>query len=120
MSSKRILVVEDELLIALDMQVTLEQFGHDVAVAISADQAMEAMKDSQFDLAILDYHLRDDTVTPLAKALKDIGVPFVICSGTLALEELGSAFADVPYLAKPFTTDGLLSALKEAGRSDIH
>jgi CheY-like chemotaxis protein len=120
MSSKRILVVEDEMIIALDMQLTLEQAGHDVEVATSAHEALEAVQGSQFDLAILDYHLKDDTVTPLAKELQGIGVPFIICSGSMGLEELEGIFSEVPYLAKPFTTDGLLSALDQAGRTDVH
>ena len=116
-ASKRILLVEDEALISLDIETTLAQAGHQVSVAASSADAETILQAAEFDLAIVDFHLRDGTANGLADHLSQLGVPFILCSGAASLEELGSAFVNVQVLPKPFSTDALLGTVATAARS---
>lgn len=113
-TGKRILIVEDEVLIALDMERMLAHQGHAVEVATSVAAADAILATMEFDLAVLDYQLQDGTTIPLAGRLKAMHVPFVICSGTTGLEELADAFRNAPVLAKPFTTETFPNAVTNA------
>lgn len=115
---KRILVVEDEPMIALHIEGTLEDLGHEVRDAATAADAESILAESAIDLAILDYHLQGETSTHLATRLKAQGIPFIICSGTAGLDELGDAFKGARFLAKPFTTEGLLAAVSLTDSED--
>jgi CheY-like chemotaxis protein len=112
--AKRILLVEDEALIALDIEATLQQLGHEVTTVMTTDEAMSKLDSMRFDLAILDYHLKEGDTADLAAHLSQVGLPFVVCSGSTGLEELGAAFANAQFLAKPFSTDGLTTAVANA------
>ena len=99
--SKTILIVEDEMLIALDMETSLVELGHVVKTADSVDSATRILDAGQIDLAILDWHLRDGASEPVAQMLRDRGVPFVLCSGS-SFEALSEVFSGAPFIAKPF------------------
>jgi len=111
-ATKHILIVEDEGLIALDMETTLTDAGYRVSIAASNHQAEEILSASSVDLAIIDFHLQDVTSVGLAKRLDALRVPFIVCSGTAGLAELGEAFGNAHFLPKPFTTDALLSSIQ--------
>jgi len=108
--SKTILVVDDEVLIAIDMQTQLEELGHRVLLAATLDEALALVDRERIDVAIVDWHLRDEISAPLVEMLTQRGVPFVLCSGT-ALEELATLFPATPILTKPFASDHLLEFL---------
>ena len=81
---RKILVVEDEYLIAADLAATLEDVG--VAVvgpAGSVAQALELVEDAggELDAAVLDVNLGGERVYPVADALAARGVPFVFATG---------------------------------------
>jgi DNA-binding NtrC family response regulator len=114
-ASKRILLVEDEPLISLDIESTLTQAGYQVSVAASSADAESILDAAEFDLAIVDFHLRDGTANDLAEHLTRLDVPFVLCSGSARLE-LASAFGSVEVLPKPFSTDALLRTVATAAR----
>lgn len=117
-AGKRILIVEDEVLIALDMESILAEFGHTVEVAASVAEADSILAAKRIDVAVLDYQLQDGTSMPLAGKLRGLHVPFVICSGNSALEDLADAFRNAPVLAKPFSTAAFLDALTTAASRD--
>lgn len=117
-TGKRILIVEDEALIALDMESILAEVGHTVQVATSVAEADSILAAMDVDVAVLDYQLQDGTALPLAGKLQGLRVPFVICSGTTGLEELADAFRNAPVLAKPFSTAAFLDAVTSAARRD--
>lgn len=114
MSRKRILLVEDEPLISLDIEMTLDQLGHEVLAAPTVAEALERMAAGDVDLAILDYHLKEADTTEVAARLRQAGVPFIVCSGSVGLGEVDRAFAGASFLAKPFSTDVLLKAVEDA------
>ncbi len=118
-TSKHILIVEDEALIALDIQSTLEDLGHTTAIASDTAAAEAAIGAGGIDLVILDYHLKNGTTERLAKQLHAGGIPFVVCSGTAGMAELSEVFQDTTFLPKPFTSDGLLKAVSSVARNRI-
>jgi CheY-like chemotaxis protein len=113
----RILVVEDEALIAEDLRETLETAG--CVVVGPCPQVREAVAEAlggRIDGAILDRNLKNQSSEPVAEALRRRGVPFVVVSG-YADTGLPEHFSDVPLLAKPFQRGELIRVLaQEIGR----
>ena len=107
---KHILIVEDEMLIALDIETTLAEYGHTTLTAGTIGAAQEAIRTEQFDLAILDLHLKDGSSIPVAKLLRQKRIPFVLCSGS-TVGELAEVFRDVPYIPKPYYSTELVSVI---------
>ena len=88
------------------------ELGYTVAVeAASIDEALEATRKTDFDLAILDADLKGRSVSPIADALvaRDIRFVFVTGYGDHGLP----AYSDRPTLRKPFQMDALKRALQE-------
>ncbi len=103
----RILVVEDELMIRMLLEDMLGELGHTIAVAAARiDEALEAAKTADFDLAILDVNLNGEPISPVADALVARGVPFVFATG-YGEHGLPGPYRDRPTLKKPFQLEGL-------------
>jgi CheY-like chemotaxis protein len=110
--AKRVLVVEDELMIRLLLEDMLSGLGYTVAAeATRMDEALEASKNADFDLAILDANLNGQPVSPVADALVARGTPFVFATG---YGEMPEPYRDRPTLMKPFQLDGLKQMLQSA------
>ncbi|WP_158215785.1 response regulator [Notoacmeibacter marinus] len=76
---KNVLIVEDEMLIAMDAEDSLESAGHGVAsIARTVRDAMSILQNAKVDAALLDFNLPDGTSAPIAQWLQDHGVPFAI------------------------------------------
>jgi len=111
-TARRILVVEDEPLIAMMLEDFLDMLGHEVAGAADCvGGALTAIDAGGLDAAILDVNLRDgETCWPVADRLVERGIPFVLATG-----DSGNAIAERhrsrPTLSKPFTMDGVKRAL---------
>lgn len=111
---KRILVVEDEIMIQLLLEDMLDELGYTVAAqAARIDQALAAAKTAELDLAILDVNVNGETIAPVADVLAARGVPFVFASG-YGEHGLPAAHRDRPALKKPFQMDGLGRMLERA------
>ncbi|HEX3407625.1 MAG TPA: response regulator [Caulobacteraceae bacterium] len=107
----RLLVVEDEMLVALALEEMLGDFGCVVVdVAGTLDRGLELAEALTLDGAILDINLGGEKVFPVAERLAERGVPFVFCTayGTAALPP---SFAKTPTLAKPYDENRLRSLL---------
>ncbi len=112
--AKRILVVEDELMIRMLLEDMLGELGYTVtAEAARLDEALEAAKTADFDLAILDVNLDGQPVLPVADALVARGMPFVFATG-YGERGLPESYRDRPMLKKPFQMDGLKRMLQNA------
>src|SRR5258708_13874639 len=84
--AKRILVVEDEVMIRMLLEDMLGELGYTVAAeAARIDEALEATKNADFDLAILDANLNGQPVSPVADALVAPGTPFFFATGSADL-----------------------------------
>src|SRR5688572_3078139 len=111
MAATRILVVEDEFLIALDIASVLEQAGL-VVVGPSATvaDALEELGRGEVHGALLDASLPGQPVSGIADALKAKGIPFAFVTG-YGREQLPSAYREMPLIRKPFTGADLLAAI---------
>ena len=110
----RILVVEDELMIRMLLEDMLGELGYTVAAAAAnMNEALEAAKNADFDLAILDVNLNGEPVSPVADALVARGVPFVFATG-YGEHGLPEPYRGRPTLKKPFQLEGLEQMLLSA------
>jgi len=112
--AKRVLIVEDELMIRMLLEDMLSELGYSIAAETGRiDEALEAAKTAEFDLAILDVNLNGQTIAPVAEALVARGMPFVFATG-YGERGLPEAYRDRPTLKKPFQMDGLSRTLQSA------
>lgn len=107
MSRTKVLVVEDEPLIAIDIETVLESLGCDIVgpTAFLAEAFDLATRES-FDCAILDVNVRGGPITPVAQLLNERGIPVLITTG-YSDWALAEALTNVPRLQKPYTTEQL-------------
>ncbi|WP_112310412.1 response regulator [Pseudogemmobacter bohemicus] len=109
----RVLLVEDEPLIAMELSDVIEDAGAKVVkVAASLDEAMVAARTLDIDMALLDGNLRGAPVDVVAHTLRLRGVPFCFISG-YSREQLPRDFQDAPLLTKPVEQDKLLQVMLE-------
>ena len=107
----RILVVEDDVLLAMDLEMLLERAGcRVIGPAASVDAAIRLLAHQQADGAVLDVNLGSETAFPVADLLADRGIPFVWLSGHSA-EMIPSRHSDRPLVGKPYVGEALLAAL---------
>jgi CheY-like chemotaxis protein len=112
--AKRILVVEDELMIRMLLEDLLGELGYTVAAeAARIEEALDAAKNADFDIAILDVNLNGQPISPVADALVARGMPFVFATG-YGERGLPEPYRDRPTLKKPFQMDGLKQMLQIA------
>jgi CheY-like chemotaxis protein len=110
----RVLLVEDEAMIAMLVEDMLEDLGHDLAaVATRLEEALALSRSEAFDLAILDLNLGGVLTYPVADALRDKGVPFIFATG-YGSSGLKDTYADLPTLQKPFNQEALGHAITAA------
>jgi DNA-binding response OmpR family regulator len=109
-----ILIVEDEPLIAMMLEDFLLTLGHEVrATCESVGEALKAVQQEDFDVAILDISLKGENVWPVAAELRDRDIPFVLASGG-HVDPPPAEFAGVPMIDKPYTIDRVTPALEAA------
>ncbi len=119
-SGKRVLVVEDEFLVALGLEDNLRSLGCIViGPAQSLASAMQMAAREQVDAALLDVNLAGEAVYPAAAILAERGIPFLFCSGyTGGAGRMPAAFTDVPRVAKPYTSKAIAEALGDLLATD--
>ena len=116
LSGYEVLLVEDELLIALDLQLTMEDEGAMVELADGVATGLSALarrlaKGAPPHVALLDVRLGDGEVFPVADRLAAEGVPIVFHSGHAQSAELAASYPQAVMLSKPAPTDRLIAAL---------
>jgi len=111
LAGKRVLVVEDEMLVSMLVEDMLSDFGCSVVgPAPDLDEAMSLASTADIDAALLDVNLAGKPIFPVADALKARGVPFAFASGYGAAGVEGD-HAGAPVLQKPFRQSDLERAL---------
>ncbi len=106
----RLLVVEDEMLLAMLLQDILEELGCIVVKAGRLAKAVEMAETNAFDGAILDVNLAGEEVYPVAKILKRRSIPFIFATG-YQREIVPAEYRDLPVLAKPYLPENVEKAL---------
>ena len=108
----RILIVEDEPIIALTLQDLLVEAGFEVAcVTGKLQRALALIEGPGCDAAIVDANLGGVSTSPAALALAARGVPFIVLSG-YSSEQLQGDFSGALFMRKPCRPDKLIHALK--------
>ncbi len=107
LTGRRILVVEDDMMIAVVIEEALQGMGCIVVGPVGKlDGALRLADDADIDAAILDVTIRGGQVFPVAERLQSRGVPFALASG-YGDWALPDAFRNQPRLTKPFTVHEL-------------
>ncbi|SNB57160.1 Response regulator receiver domain-containing protein [Arboricoccus pini] len=110
----RILVLEDDAMVAMLMEDLLRDLGHEVEGPVSSvDEALNRIDNATFDAAILDVHLKGADSYAVASKLKSKGVPFAFATGYNAAD-LDDEYVDQPILPKPFLRSDLKRLLQTA------
>lgn len=112
---EKIMIVEDELIVAGDIRLTLERAGYKISgVARSVHRALEIIETERPDLVLLDIYLKgDQTGIDLAVELNKANIPFVYLSANCNRQVLEAAKVTQPYgfIVKPFREKDLLVTL---------
>ena len=109
--NSRILIVEDDALLAIDMAQQLESAGFViVGPASSVRSALELLRNPGCDAGVLDVHLGRETSEPVAVELIARGTPFVTVTG-YSSRQRPAGFAGAPLLSKPVRTEALIALL---------
>lgn len=108
----RILVVEDDIMIAVLIEEVLHDLGcFVVGPASKLDRALQLASDGDFDAAILDVTIRGGQVFPVAESLQSRGIPFMFASGH-GDWTLPASLQDQTRLTKPFTVTELKAKIQ--------
>ncbi len=108
LSGKKILIVEDDFLMAEELLQLVRRADCDRATAFaSVRSALAALANEDFDGALLDGHLQDGMSTDVARQLVSRRIPFIVVTGYLR-DWLPSELRDAPYLAKPVDPEVLI------------
>ena len=120
-AGRRVLIVEDESLVAMLLETILEDMGCvPVGPAATVEEGLQvAGGDEPLDAALLDVNVAGKQVFPIAEALKARGVPFVFSTG-YGEGGLPDQWRGQPTLQKPFTESAVRDALLKAmGLADV-
>ncbi len=111
LQGKKVLIVEDEALIAMLFEDILEDFECQVVgPAMNVRQALELAQSADIDIAVLDVNLGGEPSFPVATFLQSRGVPLLFSSG-YGSQGLPPEWQGTPTLPKPFTSDEVADAL---------
>ena len=112
-----ILVLDDEPMILVDLQFTLEDAGLTPVTAPTAEMALERIARARPDAAVLDVNLGGgETCEAVAARLEDMGVPFILYTGDLDRRGEVVASFDAPILPKPTPAHRVVEALLKMTR----
>jgi light-regulated signal transduction histidine kinase (bacteriophytochrome)/CheY-like chemotaxis protein len=111
----KVLLVEDQALIAMDTEEFLKALGaSEVHVAASIENAFDAIIDMEPDCAVLDLNLGSGTSESVALELERLGIPYVFATGYRDSVSIPDLFAGIPVVRKPIAEDKLATALDDA------
>jgi DNA-binding LytR/AlgR family response regulator len=111
----RVLIVEDEFLLAMELESLVAGGGCTaVGPASSVRQALALIDGEEPDIALLDVNLKGERATPVAAALQERGVPYVLITGYSDAQLSEPELQRAPRLDKPVSSRALTRAVKRA------
>jgi DNA-binding response OmpR family regulator len=115
-SPLKILVVEDDALIAMELGERLGEFGYRViGPAANVAAAQEAVRGERPDIALLDANLGGESSVSLGAELAKLGVRVAFCTGYDRIKDMPAELSGVPVLTKPISDATLQDALRKMG-----
>jgi DNA-binding response OmpR family regulator len=112
LAGKRILIVEDEIIVALDLADKITADGAKAVGPVSTvSAALDVIANTELDGVILDVKLREEMAFPVADVLADRHIPFVFMTG-LDAGDIPSRHANVRCVQKPFSIEVIYGALE--------
>lgn len=109
---RRLLIVEDEWLIAIELQRIVELLGGTIFGPVgSVEDALQVLSNTKPDAALLDVNLREGRVLPVAEACRDRSVPFALVTGYGRLELEEPLLQSAPRVHKPFDVHDIRNVL---------
>lgn len=113
MRNARVLVVEDEFLVAADLEESLTELGYRVLGPFpTVAEALSWLAEDKPDAAVLDVNIRGEFIFPVAERLAELGVPFVFCTGYADIGVIPDDLEPLATLSKPCTPATLARALQ--------
>lgn len=113
LAGRRVLIVEDEMLVLMMIEDMLEDFGcTSVTTAATVERALDLIGSHDFDAAMLDMNLNGDRTHAVADALAAKGVRFLFATG-YAGPDMRDGYGDHPILTKPYQPYQLAAILTE-------
>lgn len=117
---RRILIVEDEMILAMNLEDMLVELGHTVvAIATRIKDALDLAQSCEIDLAILDLNLSGFLSFPVAEILRKRGIPFMFASG-YGENGLVEGFQNELVLTKPYLPSDLKNAMRDVSSITKH
>ena len=110
LAGQLILLVEDEPLVALDVEKALRAAGARVVSAGYVESGLYTTEHPALCAAVVDLHLGDGNGTAICRRLRHLGVPFVVHTGYPPVL-IASEWPDVPIISKPAPTEQIITAL---------
>ena len=110
--SGNVLVVEDNIIIAMDAEDIMKNLGAStVTISPDLDTALEAISKNSFTFALLDVNLGTETSEPIAQKLSEMDVPFVFATGYGDASSVTKRFTNAPVLQKPYDDSSVENVL---------
>lgn len=108
----RVLIVEDEVIVAFNMECEVQDAGGEIVGPAHTLAEARALLNEPIDVAILDINICGQSVWPIAQALRDRGIPYVLASANCGdAHAVDPAFTDVPCFDKPVPMARLIAAV---------
>ncbi len=101
LTEKKVLIVEDEAMIAFELEDVVMSRGANAAVCLDLETALEKVEAGEFDVAILDYNLGGRTVLPVADTLQRRGIPFLFNTAMADFVNLSARYNGALVCRKP-------------------
>jgi DNA-binding NtrC family response regulator len=112
LAGKSVLIIEDEALIALNVESCLQDAGAAVVIANSIVSAQSALDEgTPFDVAVVDFLLADGNASTLIQVLSERGIPVVVTTGDEVDRGQPALSKAVAILQKPHTESDLINAI---------
>jgi DNA-binding response OmpR family regulator len=106
----RVLLLEDEPLIAMEEETILKALGLEVVCVRTTDEGLDRLGSGDFDAALLDWKLAEGSSIGVARRLSEMGVPFVFLTGYQE-DAIPDEFKSSPVVRKPFAAEQLRNAV---------
>ncbi|MGB7415113.1 MAG: HWE histidine kinase domain-containing protein, partial [Thermosynechococcaceae cyanobacterium] len=115
----RVLIVEDNMLIAMELESTLQSLGFDqIDTAPRVSAALKLLQTEQYTLGLLDINLKDEVSFAIAEALQERLIPFLFTTGYDSKYEVPPHLATAPRLKKPIEVDQLTQIIEQLQEQD--